>query len=84
MYNCSINMLEEFKDSAIWQDFLSELALWKEQIRTELEAVELVSVDAEMMRVSELRGNLKALVYFKDLPNILIRKIEIEKENEDG
>lgn len=83
--------ITEFQKSGVWRDFLSELENWERDILKELAAP---TYDAEAGKMSfspaeramydeNLRGSLRAVSYFKQLPDMLLTNLVTQKESEN-
>ncbi len=72
--------LSDFKRSVFWQDCLEELDIWIEEIRNQLENLDLQFDDRAL---NQLGGCAKALRYTKQLPDVLMAVAEDNKEMRD-
>ncbi len=72
--------LSDFKRSVFWQDCLEELDVWIEEIRNQLENLDLQFDDRALI---QLGGCAKALRYAKQLPDVLMAVAEDNKEMRD-
>ena len=77
----TVGQLNDFKDSVFWQDCNEELDIWIEEIRNQLENLDL---QFDGRALDQLGGCAKALRHAKQLPNVLIAIAEdnMEARNE--
>lgn len=87
--------LEEFKESLIWKDICDELNALAENAKTEYDVVGEPRIDDEgykvipntsetLIHLGDIKGRRKAVRYFLEMPDILIRQKEIEDDNSTG
>ena len=92
MIKSTKSQVEEFVESFIWKDMLDELEALEKRTFAEYLTIGMTEHDKDgneikpttadvLMHVGELRGHLKALNYFRGLPEIFLQYFE-EKEND--
>ena len=92
MIKSTKSQVEEFMDSFIWKDMIDELDILEKRMIAEYPTVGMVERDKEgneikpttadiLMHLGEINGHLKALSYFRSLPEIFLQYFE-EKEND--
>ena len=72
---CSPKDFADFEKSALWLDIVDELNIWLEEIRDNLE-----NVDISLRKVRELRGSAMAL---RNVVNILPNLAEIARQAQE-
>ena len=84
-YKSSVSMVEEFVEGCIWKDIECELHIWLNDVRDHLEDPEGI---LKLEELKKLQGNAEALRNVLDIPETIIRNIQISleerKEKENG
>jgi hypothetical protein len=87
---CSLEALEEFKQSILWADIVEELRSWKEGFNREMLSIvddaegSNPSTATVLMHMGDLNGRQKAVDYFMSLPDVFISLLQERKEEKDG
>ena len=71
---CTEGDLEEFLKSKLWQDMKTEVTIWRETLRDQL----------ELKSDERLGGAAEACGYFLQLPQVILEDLQSEKETENG
>ncbi len=89
-FNFTAHQVLDFEQSALWRFILSELGEWEKSILNELAMPSFNSESGKMefnqdqraLYDEGLRGSLKAIGFFKNLPPMLAETLN-QKENSD-
>ena len=85
--NSTLDAIETFMNSVLWDDFRNELNIWKEAF--EQERAGLVDTVAEsnpstasvLVHLGDLHGRIKAVDYLLELPSIFQQLKQSETED---
>lgn len=84
----TIDQIEEFKTSLLWQDMVRELEEWKRAFNMEMSSIvdeaatENPSTASVLLHMGDLNGRQKAVDYFISLPDVLLGIIK--EQNDDS
>jgi hypothetical protein len=84
----TIDQIEEFKTSLLWQDMVRELEEWKRAFNMEMSSIvdeaatENPSTASVLLHMGDLNGRQKAVDYFISLPDVLLSIIK--EQNNDS
>lgn len=79
--------IEEFKESILWLDIVTELRYWKQGFDDEINSIVDNAVDtnpstaAVMMYLGDLNGRRKAVDYMLGLPDMFLSILDTKKTN---
>ena len=80
--------LEDFKESFIWEDIKEELIHLYKQSGLEYDSVGEPPIEPgkdvnPLIHLGEIKGHRKAVRYFLDIPDILIKLLEDEEDDSE-
>lgn len=88
------SQIEEFKESLIWQDIVSELSKLRELATLEYDIVGEPHVDdagyktipnqsETLIHLGDIKGRKKAVEHFLAIPDILLQTLEVNKDDSE-
>lgn len=88
--NVTLDQVEEFKESVLWNDIVKELEFWKQGFEQEMKSI--VDDAAEnnpssasvLLHMGDINGRLKAVDYMLGIPDMFISLLKLKKEDKDG
>jgi len=81
--------IEDLKESVLWQDIINELNNWKYATEQEMISIpenaagDNLSTASTLMHIGGLSGIIKAADYLLTIPDLLLDKLEMQKEEQD-
>ena len=84
------DQLNEFKESVLWHDIVTELEAWSEGFKREMMSIvdeaakENPSTASVMLHMGDLNGRQKAVEYFLGLPDVFLSILETRNESSRG
>ena len=82
--------IENFKESALWQDIKRELEMWRKGFEGEMMSIVDDSVASNpttasvLLHMGDVNGRVKAVDYFLGLPDVFLQILEEKKEKKDA
>lgn len=88
--HCTKDQLNDFKESVLWKDIVTELEAWSEGFKREMlsivddSATENPSTASVLLHMGDLNGRQKAVEYFLNLPDVFLGILESRKKPTGG
>lgn len=85
--NATIDQIEDFKSSVLWNDIVNELTVWKEGFSLEMDSIvddaasENPSTASVLLHMGDLNGRKKAVDYMLGLLDVFISILEDKKDD---
>jgi len=82
--------IEEFLESVLWNDIVTELNIWKLGFEQEMMSIVDDAADnnpstaSVLLHMGDLNGRSRAVDYMLSMPNVFLDILETQKEEDDA
>lgn len=87
--NATKDQIEDFKDSVLWNDIVTELTTWKQGFNSEMLSIvddasnTNPSTASVLLHMGDLNGRQKAVDYILSLPDVFLQILEDRKPTKE-